>query len=80
MTRSVEERGPDHVTHFFEFMTGSADSATKDDNTVHLALIALQPVYSDDETPPPRWAVLPSVSRWEVPSRSPDLTCSSWTS
>jgi len=66
-----------HATQFFEFMKGIADSATKDDNTVHLA-----PSRSSPSTPttPPRWAVLPSVSRWEVSSRSPDLTHSSWTS
>ncbi|MET7687767.1 SDR family oxidoreductase [Streptomyces sp. NPDC005483] len=37
-----------HATQFFEFMKGIADSATKDDNTVHLAPIAIQPIYSDD--------------------------------
>lgn len=37
-----------HATQFFEFMKGIADSATKDDNTVHLAPIQIQPVYSDD--------------------------------
>ncbi|MFD5723330.1 SDR family oxidoreductase [Streptomyces sp. NPDC127036] len=37
-----------HATQFFEFMKGIADSATRDDNTVHLAPIQIQPVYSDD--------------------------------
>jgi uncharacterized protein YbjT (DUF2867 family) len=36
-----------HSTQFFEFMKGIADSATKDDNTVHLAPTAIQPVHSD---------------------------------
>ncbi|MFD7678559.1 SDR family oxidoreductase [Streptomyces sp. NPDC060187] len=37
-----------HATQFFEFMKGIADSATRDDNTAHLAPIQIQPVYSDD--------------------------------
>src|SRR3954464_13486073 len=61
-----------HATQFFEFMKGIADSATKDDNTAHLAPSRSRP--STPTTPPPRWAVLPSVSRWEVSSRSPGLT------
>lgn len=50
-----------HATQFFDFMTGIADSATKDDNTVHLP-----PSRSSPSTPTttPQWAVLPSVSRW----------------
>lgn len=46
-----------HATQFFEFMQGIADSATKDDNTVHLALIAIQSVYSDDAAAVGRTAV-----------------------
>ncbi|MCX5602587.1 SDR family oxidoreductase [Streptomyces phaeochromogenes] len=37
-----------HATQFFEFMKGIAAGATKDDNTVHLAPIKIQPIYSDD--------------------------------
>lgn len=37
-----------HATQFFEFMKGIAAGATKDDNTVHLAPIEIQPIYSDD--------------------------------
>ncbi|MGW0092569.1 SDR family oxidoreductase [Streptomyces sp. NPDC003328] len=36
-----------HATQFFEFMKGIADSATEGD-TVHLAPVKIQPVYSDD--------------------------------
>ncbi|MFF3710728.1 SDR family oxidoreductase [Streptomyces phaeochromogenes] len=37
-----------HATQFFEFMKGIAAGATKDDDTVHLAPIKIQPIYSDD--------------------------------
>ncbi|MGW0652583.1 SDR family oxidoreductase [Streptomyces umbrinus] len=37
-----------HATQFFEFMKGIVAGATKDDNSVHLAPIKIQPIYSDD--------------------------------
>ncbi|WP_190037786.1 SDR family oxidoreductase [Streptomyces fructofermentans] len=37
-----------HATQFFEFMKGIVAGATKDDGTVHLAPIKIQPIYSDD--------------------------------
>ncbi len=36
-----------HATQFFEFLKGITDSATEGD-TVHLAPVKIQPVYSDD--------------------------------
>lgn len=37
-----------HATQFFEFMKGITAAATKDDDTVHLAPIKIQPICSDD--------------------------------
>ncbi|MEU3794276.1 SDR family oxidoreductase [Streptomyces fructofermentans] len=37
-----------HATQFFEFMKGIVAGAAKDDGTVHLAPIKIQPIYSDD--------------------------------
>ncbi|MER7663662.1 SDR family oxidoreductase [Streptomyces sp. NPDC096193] len=37
-----------HATQFFEFMKGITAAATKNDDTVHLAPVKIQPIGSDD--------------------------------